>query len=225
MQHRTAPGQLWRRAAAALLAALLAVLLATLPAGAAAADNSLARIAQSGRVVLGVRDTTLPLSYLDIGGSHLGYHVDICQHVVQALQQRLQLPELKAVMLPTTAATRFAVLHNGSVDIECGHNPVNAAAQAQARLSLPTLIVEERVMALATPSGAMPGADWLAGRRIGVVAGTTTVPALRSLARSAGFRAIEFAGREAGEVFAWLEQGQVDAVALAAPYLLAQRAT
>jgi ABC-type amino acid transport substrate-binding protein len=79
-------------------------------------EDTLLRISQSGRIVLGVRDTAIPLSYLDASGAHIGYHMDVCLRLVAAIRQRFDLPQLKVVTVPVTLSTRFALLNNNTID-------------------------------------------------------------------------------------------------------------
>lgn len=189
---------------------------------AAAEPDSLQRIAKSGRIVLGARDHSHPISYSDGAGAHLGYHMEICLRVVAALRQRFDLPPLKVVTVPTTAATRFSLLNNRTVDIECGYNAVTPTAQQQALVSHATIVSEIRVMVREAQKGlALPD---LAGRSVGVVVGSTAIPSLRLLTRSSTLKITEVAARHSADVFAMLDQGRVDAISLPQAYLLAQRA-
>lgn len=184
--------------------------------------DSLLRMASSGRITLGVRDTTVPLSYMDAGGAHVGYHLDVCQHVVGAIRRRFDMPALKVVVVPTTLATRFAMLNNHTVDMDCGHNTVNPAAMQQALLSHATLIVDVQIMT--REDTAVRSVADLNGRTVGVVVGSTAVPALRVAARKAQLKVREVPSRHEAEAFQLLEQGRVDAIAFSTPYELAMRA-
>jgi len=186
-----------------------------------AADETLIRLAQTGRIVLGANDTSTPLSYVDASGQHVGYHMDICLRLVTAIQQRFDLPSLKVVVVPTTLATHFALLNNNTVDIACGHNAVNASSMRQALLTHSTMLVEMRVMTVAE-NKTLTIAD-LGGRSLGITAGDTAAPTLRALTRNSSLKIRETFGRFAADTFAMLESGRVDAIALPLPYLLAQR--
>lgn len=179
--------------------------------------DTMQQLARTGRITLGSRDQAIPLSYRGPDGKHIGYQMDICDRVVQALRQHLNLPELKVVTVPTTLANRFALLDNRSVDIDCGHNPIHPGAQRRALLAHPTYLAEIRVLVRAEHAGQL--LDWLAGRQVGVVVGSTAVPSLRSL----NLKINEVPGRNSGEVFDLLEQGRVDAIAFTASYLQAHR--
>jgi glutamate/aspartate transport system substrate-binding protein len=185
-------------------------------------EATLLRMAQSGRIVLGVRDTAIPLSYLDASGAHIGYHMDVCLRLVTAIRQRFDLPQLKVVTVPVTLSTRFALLNNNTIDIECGDNAVNSSSLKQALLLYATMVSEIRLMALADNPDL--GLANLGGKTLGITAGGTTAPTLRALTRTSTLKIKEVFGRDAADTFGLLEAGRVDAVALPTPYLLAQRA-
>lgn len=199
----------------------LVVLLAASLHGAVRADT-LARIANSGRITLGAHDASIPLSYLGPDGRHIGYHVDVCERIVEAIRGHLGLRSLNVVTVPTTIATRFSLLNNGSIDIECAHNVINAASRSQALLSDATMVAELRFMTTTAHPGLTLGT--LGGRTIGVTAGGSAPAALRALARQHGFVVKESFGKRADELFARLAAGSVDAIVLPAPYVMAQRA-
>lgn len=204
------------------LACLLLGLCGLPTPAAAQSDDTVVKLERQGRIVLGARDAEMPLSYLDASGRHVGYHIDICQRIVTAIRQRFDLPNLQVATVPTTQASRFALLDNQTIDIDCGHNAVNPTALRQALLSHATLAVDVRLMT--TAGRADQGLASLDGRRIGVIVGSSAVPALRSLARNAAMQPTEVFGRNPADTFALLRNGRVDAVAFSMPYLLAQRA-
>ena len=205
------------------LAAWAALCAGVVVAGPAVADemDTLHSLARSGRIALGVRDTAVPMSYLGPAGLHIGYQQDICLRVVAAIRQRFDLPQLQVVNVPTTLANRHALLNNRSIDIDCGPNPVNAAALQQALISHATYVTEVKVMTRAEFAGRTLVEQ--ATRPVGVVVGSSAVPALRTLTRNVGLKPVEVTGRSDGEVFAMLEQGRVESVAFSVPSLLAQR--
>jgi glutamate/aspartate transport system substrate-binding protein len=191
-------------------------------AWAQATEETLLRISQSGRIVLGVRDTAIPLSYLDASGAHIGYHMDICLRLVTAIRQRFDLPQLKVVTVPVTLSTRFALLNNNTIDIECGDNAVNSSSLKQALVPYATMVSEIRLMTLADNQDL--NLDNLGGKTLGITAGGTTAPTLRALTRTSTLKIKEVFGRDTADTFVLLETGRVDAVAFPAPYLIAQRA-
>jgi Bacterial extracellular solute-binding proteins, family 3 len=65
-------------------------------------------------------DSSIPLSYLDDNLLPVGFSIELCKHVVEAVKAKLGMPSLKVVYNPVTSATRIPLVANGTVDIECG---------------------------------------------------------------------------------------------------------
>ena len=208
------------RAWAALAGMLLVVPLGCLAAD--PADDTLLKLAQTGRITLGVRDHLPPTLYRNAQGESVGYQMDICKRVVDAIKQRFDLPGLKVVTVTSTFATRFALLNNGTTDLDCGPNPINAAGLRQALFTHADLLSETRVMGRADNTGLSFAS--LQGKTVATVAGNTVTPLLRAHLRKSSIQINEVFGRHADEVFAMLEAGRVDAVLLNEPYLLTMRA-
>lgn len=191
-------------------------------APALAAEDALLQMHRTGRISLGVRDQAPPTNSLDASGVYVGYHVDICNRIVQAIRQRFDMPMLKVTTVPTTQATRFSMLNNGTIDIDCGHNAITSAGMQQALFAHATLVTDLRAMTVVeNQSLSLAGLD---GRTVGTVVGGSALPLIRSLARKSEMKVIEALGRTDQEAFALLEAGRVDLIVLAEPYLLAQRA-
>lgn len=126
----------------------LAVLLAAASVGLARAQESptLARIRDTGVVALGYRVDSAPFSYLDERRRPIGYSVDICRRVVDAIRVRLGAPRLEVRWVLVTTATRLPMLANGSIDLECGVTTNTAARQAKAAFSVTTFVAASRLL-------------------------------------------------------------------------------
>ena len=110
---------------------LVAVLIgAGVMVGAAQAQEltgTLKKIKDTGSITLGVRDSSIPFSYLDDKQSYQGYSIDLCLKIVTAVQKQLGLTALNVKMNPVTSATRIPLMANGTVDLECGSRRLFAA--------------------------------------------------------------------------------------------------
>src|SRR5690606_20546012 len=91
-----------------------------LPAQDTGDSPTLKRIAERGMVSIGHRETSIPFSYMDQGGKPIGYSIDICMKIVEAVRAQLGKPDLGVKMVPVTGQTRIPLLANGTIDIECG---------------------------------------------------------------------------------------------------------
>ena len=93
--------------------------------------GTMKKIKDTKSITLGVRDSSIPFSYLDDKQSYQGYSIDLCLKVVTAIQKQLGLTALDVKMNPVTSATRIPLMANGTVDLECGSTTNNLERQKQ----------------------------------------------------------------------------------------------
>lgn len=148
-------------------------------ADAQALRGTLKKIADRGEIVLGHRDAAIPFSYLDGAGKPVGFSVDLCREVVEAVKQRLRRPDLKVSVLPVTSATRIPLVANATVDLECGSTTNTVARQAQVAFSVTTYVAAGRLL-VKRGSGIAGIAD-LKGKAVAANQGSSPVRALRAL--------------------------------------------
>ena len=109
-------------------------LAAALCAGRAQAEEltgTLKNIKETGAITIGFRDSSIPFSYFDDNQKPIGFAMDICYRVVDAVKKELKLDKLEVKLNPVTSATRIPLMANGTVDIECGSTTNNADRQKQ----------------------------------------------------------------------------------------------
>lgn len=107
---------------------------------------TLAKIRETGIVTLGYRFDSAPFSYLDAQRRPIGYSMDICASVVEAIRARLKQPTLEVRRVLVTTATRLPHLANGSVDLECGVTTNTAPRQAKVAFSVTTFVAASRLL-------------------------------------------------------------------------------
>ncbi len=161
------------RPASLLSAALLGALV--LLAGAAEAAT-LERIRDSGVIKLGYRQDAAPFSYADKDGLPAGYSVGLCQAVAEAVRGELKRDDIKIEYVPVTAEGRFDEIQAGRIDLLCGATTVTLERRAQVDFSLMTFVTGSSV--LYRKDGPANFLD-LAGKKVGVRAGTTTEEGLK----------------------------------------------
>src|SRR5262249_46359764 len=94
-------------------------------------DGTLKKERESGVITIGHRDSSIPLSYLDEKLQPVGFSIELCKHVVEAVKAKLGLANLNVKYNPVTSATRIPLVANGTVDIECGSTANMSARQKQ----------------------------------------------------------------------------------------------
>ena len=153
------------------LATVVGVALVSI-AGASQADT-LAKVKESGVFTIGHRDASIPLSYYDDKQKPIGYSVEICQRVADAVKKELKKPDLQIKYQLVTSANRIPLLANGTVDIECGSTTNNAERQKQVSYLPTTFVTANRIM-YKKGSGISVLAD-LKGKTLVSTAGTTNI--------------------------------------------------
>src|SRR5262249_16810545 len=93
--------------------------------------GTLKNIKDTGTITLGYRDSSIPFSYLDDEQKPVGFAMDICYKIVDAVKKELKLYKLEVKLTPVTSSTRIPLLANGTVDLECGSTTNNAERQKQ----------------------------------------------------------------------------------------------
>src|SRR5215475_5575296 len=93
--------------------------------------GTLKTIKESGSITLGYRDSSIPFSYLDDNQKPVGFAMDICYKIVDAVKKELKLDKLEVKLNPVTSATRIPLMANGTIDLECGSTTNNAERQKQ----------------------------------------------------------------------------------------------
>ena len=134
-------------------------------------SGTLRKIKDSGAIAIGYRDSAVPFSFVGADRSPTGYSIDLCRQVVGALQQSLGLPQIQIKWVGVTSDTRISAVAGGSVDLECG-STTHTLSRRGGRLQPDDL--RGRWSLLVTTASGIKAAGDLAGKRLAVIAGTTT---------------------------------------------------
>ncbi|MBV2181952.1 MAG: amino acid ABC transporter substrate-binding protein [Castellaniella sp.] len=106
-----------------------------------AADVSrLDRIKSTGEIVIGTRDAAIPFSYLDDHQKSVGYTMDICYGIADAIRKDLGLPSIHVKEVPVTGSTRIPLIANGTIDLSCGPDTNNVQRQKQVSFAPATFV-------------------------------------------------------------------------------------
>ena len=93
--------------------------------------GTLKKIKDTGTITIGHRESSIPFSYLDDKQQPIGYAMDLCMKVVDAVKAELKLPNLKVNLQPVTSANRIPLMQNGTIDMECGSTTNSVERQKQ----------------------------------------------------------------------------------------------
>jgi glutamate/aspartate transport system substrate-binding protein len=93
--------------------------------------GTLAKVKELGYITIGHREASLPFSYIDDKQRPIGFAMDICAKIVDAVKRELKLDKLEVRYQLVTASSRIPLLANGTIDLECGNTTNNAERQKQ----------------------------------------------------------------------------------------------
>ena len=186
-----------------LLGLTLAAALGASQAGAEELTGTLKNIKDTGTITLGYRDSSIPFSYLDDNQKPVGFAMDICYKIVDAVKKELKLDKLEVKLNPVTSSTRIPLLANGTIDLECGSTTNNAERQKQIAFTNTHFLTASRFVS--KKSGKINSIEDLKGKSVVSTAGTTNIKQLTeaNAARNLGVNII--AAKDHAEAFLMVE--------------------
>ena len=194
-----------------LLSALAFVSVASLAGAPALAEPGavLKKIKESGELTLGYRESSIPFSYLDDKAQPVGYSIELCGKVVDAIKAELKVPALKVNRQAVTSQNRIPLVANGTVQLECGSTVNNAERQAQVGFSVTSFIVATRFVA--KKSANYKTVEDLKGKTVACTSGTNTVKRVRELNEARGLNMTILNGKDHAESMLLVTSGRAEA--------------
>ncbi len=195
-----------------LLAALcLAPSLAFSQASSPAPDGRLKKIQQTRTIAVAYRPDALPFSFEDADKKPAGYTIDLCRAVITSNEGQLGVGPLQVRWVPVTVQTRFTAIASGQADMECGASTVTLARKKEVGFSSLIFLDGTGLLVLKTTPGYSLLA--LAGKKIGVIGGTSNQRALESAMKTMSVSATVVPLQSREEGLTRLESGALDAIA------------
>jgi glutamate/aspartate transport system substrate-binding protein len=193
------------RASLACVAAFFATqaALGTAQAHADELSGTLRKIKETGSIALGFRDSSIPFSYLDDNQKPVGYAMDICYTVVEAVKKELKLDKLAIELVPVSSSTRIPLLANGTIDLECGSTTNNPERQRQVAFSNTHFLTATRF--ISKKSNKLNLIEDLKGKSVVATSGTSNIKQLieTNAARNLGINIIH--AKDHAEAFLMVE--------------------
>ena len=195
------------------MALVLAALFALAPAVRAQGMNmsTLEKIREYGTIYVGHRETSIPFSYF-AGDAVVGYSMDLCDRIVDAIKTELGDPSLKVVLVPLTSSNRLWMLMTGVIDLECGFT-ANTRIRQQSIAFAPTTFVAGIKALVRKDSGIERIAD-LDGKVVVTTAGTATERIVKTVLAARNALARDKRGRDHPDSFSMVLSRQADAFVL-----------
>ena len=152
---------------------ILAALALAIAVPAAAQEGTLKKVKDSGSITIGHRDASIPFSYYDDRQQPVGYAVDLCLRIVDAVKSELKMPKIETKYQLVTSANRIPLMANGTIDLECGSTTNNLARQEQVWFTITHFVTANRWVA--KKSANIRTLQDLKGKTIVSTAGTTNI--------------------------------------------------
>jgi glutamate/aspartate transport system substrate-binding protein len=181
--------------------------------GAVAQESpTLRKISETGVISLGFRDNSLPFSYLDKQQRPIGYSIELCLLVVDAIKARLKLPGLEVMFRPVTSANRISFVVNDIVDLECGSTTNTLERQKEVAFSVTTFVASSSVVS--KKSDPILSLKDLQRRTVVSTAGTTCIKTLAQANQAQRLDMRIISGMDHEESFRLLEFDRAAAFAM-----------
>jgi len=197
------------KSAISIIAAACLLVGAEAPAAAQDLDGTLKKVKETGIFTVGYRESSLPLSYLDDKLKPVGFSIELCKHVVDAVKAKLGMPDLNVKYNPVTSATRIPLVANGTVDIECGSTANMTSRQQQVGFSYTFFVPQFKWIVRADSN--IKSAEDLRGKTVAVTAGTNTALFVNKMNNEENLGMTITQGKDHAESFLLVETGRASA--------------
>ena len=195
-----------------LVTSTVVALLLAAPSLAAAQEDTLTKLRRTSAITIGYTETSAPFSSMGPGGTPQGYSIDLCLRIADSIKKDLSLSQLDVKWAKVTVENRIASVANGAVDIECGTTTKTLSRMAQVDFTLLTFL-DGGSLLVTTASGIVKLTD-LPGKRVAVIPGTTTEPAIRDVVKKLSPQNVTLLSvKDHAEGLAALDAGKIDAYA------------
>lgn len=166
------------------------------PAALAQDSGTLKKIKDSKTITLGVREASSPFSFLDDKQQFVGYSIDLCMKIVDAVKANLGMPDLKVNMTKVSPLARMQMVMSGDIDLECGSTTNSVERQKIVSFVVTTFFTGTKL--LVKTSSNIKGYKDLRGKSVVVSTGTTNEQAIKAynLKESLGIRFIQAKDRK-----------------------------
>ena len=115
----------------------------------------------------------MPFSYYDDNQKVVGYAMDLCYRIVDAVKKELKLDKLEVKLNPVTSATRIPLMANGTIDLECGSTTNNLERLKQVSFTITHFVTANRFVSKKVAN--LKTVDDLKGKTVVSTSGTTNI--------------------------------------------------
>ena len=172
--------------------------------------GTLQKARETGAITIGYRESSIPFSYLSTRGEPIGYSIDLCKLVVDAIGQEVGR-EIAIKWQPVTAESRIQAVTSGRVDLECGSTTSNVERQKLVAFSPTTFVSGTKLMV--RKGSAIKSYQDLGGKRVVVTSGTTNEKTMRDIRQKFGIDMTIVTSPDHAASFRMLAADEVEAFA------------
>lgn len=193
----------------ACLTAVATTALLSLPVQAQTAGGTLAKIKETGEIRLGHRDVSVPFSYLDDQQKPVGYAMDLCAKIVDAVKAELKLPALAVKMQPIQLSNQIPLIQNGTIDIVCG--PSTNTLERQKVVAFSNTIFVSSIRAVVRKDSPVKSFEDMNGKPVSMTAASTSIGLLTAREQEKKFQTNKVLSPDHGAAFLALTTGRTEA--------------
>jgi glutamate/aspartate transport system substrate-binding protein len=172
-------------------------------------DGTLAKIKAAGEIRLGHRDVSVPFSYLDDSQKPVGFAMDLCARIVDAVKDELKLPALQTKLQPIQLSTQIPLIENGTIDIVCG--PATNTLERQKVVAFSNTIFVSSIRAVVKKDGPIKTFEDLKDKPVALTTGSTSIALLLARSQEKKFEVKQVLSPDHAASFLALTTGRSDA--------------
>jgi glutamate/aspartate transport system substrate-binding protein len=191
------------------LAALPLALALLQPAQAQSPTGTLAKIKETGEVRLGHREASIPFSYLDDQQKPIGFAMDLCARIVDAVKTELKLPTVQTKLQAIQLSNQIPLIQNGTIDIVCG--PATNTLERQKVVAFSDTIFVSSIRAIVKKDAPVKTFEDLNGKPVSLTAASTSIALLTGREQAKNFKTVNVLNPDHGASFLALTTGRTEA--------------
>ena len=168
--------------------------------------GTLAKVKEFGYITIGHREASVPFSYLDDKQRPIGFAMDICAKIVEAVKRELNLDKLEVRYQLVTSPSRIPLMANGTIDLECGNTTNNAERQQQVWYTNTHFLTASRF--LSKVESKIGSISDLKGKTVVAPAGSTNIKQALEFNSRLNLGMTIIPAQDQGEAFLMVETGR-----------------
>lgn len=193
-------------------AVVFTVALIASPALAEDLGGTLQKVKETKKITLGYQEASVPFSYLDGNQKPVGFALDICLKIVDAVKAQLGMSDIAVDFTPVTSSNRIPLMVNGTLDLHCSATTNNADRQKQVAFTNTHFLSATRFAA--KKATGVNTIDDLKGKSVTAVAGSVNLAQLIKVNTERNLSINVLPAKDQAEGFLMLETDRAQAYAL-----------